>query len=144
MIIFDLTCSNNHFFEGWFQSQEDFDVQLEKGLIGCPNCGSIEIRRVPSAVHLTKTASTSMVSSDLPVIHAKEDITEAYQRLISAIMSSSEDVGAEFADEARRIYYREVPERAIRGQTSKEDFKALLEEGIEVMKLPIIKKGKMN
>ena len=144
MIIFDLICSNRHSFEGWFQSQNDFDIQLERGLISCPYCESVEIRRVPSAIHLAKPTSDSTASNDVPVISPQADAVGNHQKLISAILTHCEDVGTEFTQEARRIYYKEAPERSIRGQASEEDFQALREEGIEVMKLPVIKKGKMN
>ena len=56
MIIFDLACQHDHRFECWFQSREDFDSQLASGLIACPHCGSLAIRRIPSAVHLASSA----------------------------------------------------------------------------------------
>ena len=68
----------------------------------------------------------------------------AFQKLMSAIVANSEDVGTEFADEARRIHYKEVPVRSIRGQASEDDFNSLREEGIEVLRLPTIKKEGLN
>ena len=52
-------------------------------------------------------------------------------------MSSTEDVGDRFAEEARRIHYGEVEERGIRGRATSEDAEALREEGIAVMALPL-------
>jgi hypothetical protein len=52
-------------------------------------------------------------------------------------MSSTEDVGDRFAEEARRIHYGEVEERGIRGQATPEAADALREEGIEVFSLPV-------
>jgi hypothetical protein len=46
-------------------------------------------------------------------------------------------VGDRFAEEARRIHYNEAPARNIRGVTTPEDARALVEEGIEVMPLPV-------
>jgi hypothetical protein len=46
-------------------------------------------------------------------------------------------VGTEFPEEARKIHYRESPERRIRGTASSEEVEALKDEGIEVVALPI-------
>ena len=50
MIIYDLCCENDHKLEGWFASAQDFESQLASGMIRCPQCDSIDLRRVPSAV----------------------------------------------------------------------------------------------
>ena len=146
MIIFDLTCNSDHRFEGWFQSQENFDRQLEEGLISCPVCGSIDIRRVPSAVHLGKTVSTPdrTHTQNLQMVTPHGEVLAAYQKLLSAIVSSCEDVGKAFADEARKIHYLEAPQRSIRGEASSEEYESLREEGIEVLRFPAIRKDELN
>lgn len=53
------------------------------------------------------------------------------------LIEKTENVGERFAEEARRIHYNEAPARNIRGVTTPEDAHALLEEGIEVMPLPV-------
>ena len=35
-----LICKNNHEFEGWFRTSEDYEFQLKKNLISCPNCNN--------------------------------------------------------------------------------------------------------
>ena len=144
MIIFDLSCKQEHPFEGWFQSQDNYDKQLERGLITCPHCGSSEIRRVPSAVHLAKPVNTPTPNDPLPAIGAQTGVLAAYQQLLSAVVSNCEDVGKDFAQEARRIYYMETPLRSIRGEASAEEYETLREEGIEVMRLPFLKKENLN
>ncbi|MCX8115609.1 MAG: DUF1178 family protein, partial [Burkholderiaceae bacterium] len=57
-------------------------------------------------------------------------------KMAREIAANTEDVGERFAEEARRIHYREAPERGIRGVTSKQEAEALEEEGIRVMPLP--------
>jgi hypothetical protein len=54
------------------------------------------------------------------------------------LMQKTEDVGDNFAEEARKIHYREAPERSIRGQTSADEAAELREEGIDVIALPVI------
>jgi hypothetical protein len=49
------------------------------------------------------------------------------------IVANTEDVGEGFADEARKMHYGETEERAIRGKTTPDEARALLDEGIEVL-----------
>lgn len=146
MIIFDLACQHDHQFEGWFQSREDFDSQLVHGQIACPHCASLEIRRVPSAVHLTLPKEPAAVPVKQPSIPAlpidmRADARVAFRQLSEMLIADCEDVGADFANEARRIHYVEAPARSIRGEASAEEVEALLEEGIEVFRLARLKPG---
>ena len=165
MIIFDLACEHNHFFEGWFGSPANFDSQLERGLIACPNCASTEIRRIPSVVHVGKSEKTEASEKSNNAEHSEshESISPvktlpekspkismhvvdspaaamaAMQELISIITTQSEDVGGSFAQEARKIHYAEAPARAIRGEVSAGEFDELQDEGIDVLLLPRVK-----
>lgn len=58
-------------------------------------------------------------------------------RALREVLEKTENVGERFAEEARRIHYNEAPARSIRGVTTPEDARSLVEEGIEVMPLPI-------
>jgi hypothetical protein len=58
-------------------------------------------------------------------------------QMTRAIVANTEDVGDRFAEEARRIHYKEAPERGIRGKASAEDARELAEEGIEVLALAL-------
>ena len=58
-------------------------------------------------------------------------------RAVRHVMANTDDVGEQFAEEARRIHYGEVEEHAIRGQASREDALSLQEEGIDIMALPV-------
>jgi hypothetical protein len=144
MIIFDLACTQDHQFEGWFKSQEDYDSQLSRGFIACPYCNAVEVRRVPSAVHLAKPANAPAPIVDAPVIQTQAGMLTAYRQLVSAMMTNCEDVGKGFAEEARKIHYQAAPERSIRGEASAADYEALREEGIEVLRLPVVKKEDLN
>jgi hypothetical protein len=57
-------------------------------------------------------------------------------KFIEYIMQNTEDVGAKFPDEARKMYYGESENRSIRGEASGEAVKELQDEGIEVYGLP--------
>lgn len=144
MIIFDLSCSDNHRFEAWFRSGDDFSDQLEKGLLSCPQCGSAAIHRLPSAVHLSS-------ASPAPVAPARNSASEVpthplavLKAVVDEVIRNAEDVGSNFAEEARKIHYQEAPARSIRGQATADDCSALREEGIDVLQVPQIKAEDLN
>ena len=58
------------------------------------------------------------------------------RQLRDRIMANSENVGQNFAEEARRIHYEEAPDRAIYGEASPQEVRQLDEEGIDVLPLP--------
>ncbi|GBU15662.1 hypothetical protein AwPolaro_10400 [Polaromonas sp.] len=62
----------------------------------------------------------------------------AFLKAVRHVIAHTEDVGAGFAEEVRRMHYGEVEARSIRGQASARETVALLEEGIEVMPLPML------
>ncbi|MGA2550215.1 MAG: DUF1178 family protein [Burkholderiaceae bacterium] len=130
MKVFNLRCSANHQFEGWFPSAEESERQLANKLTRCPVCDSTEVTRSPSAPRLKRTASasTEVVST---LAHT------AWIKALRELIQKTEDVGERFAEEARRIHYNEVPERAIRGVATEHERQELQEEGIEVVALPL-------
>jgi hypothetical protein len=54
------------------------------------------------------------------------------------VETNAENVGNNFAEEARKIHYKETEERGIYGQTSSEEAAALIEEGIEIHPIPVL------
>ena len=54
------------------------------------------------------------------------------------VVSNAENVGSKFADEARKMHYGEMEHRPIYGEAPLEEAKALLEEGVEFMPLPVL------
>jgi hypothetical protein len=146
MKIFDLLCGGGHRFEGWFASAEDFASQKARGLIDCPSCGANDIERVPSATRFnTGVPQPAAAAEAAPAGQDPMAIAQKlYSRMLDVLLTRSEDVGAEFPAEARRIHHREAPERMIRGQASAEEHEALVEEGIPVARLPIPPSGRWN
>lgn len=84
-------------------------------------------------------ASAPVLSPSPEAAAAMALMNEAWSRAVRHVMANTEDVGERFAEEARRIHYGETAERGIRGQTSAEERQALIEEGIEVLPLPMPK-----
>jgi hypothetical protein len=61
----------------------------------------------------------------------------AVTKMVRHVLANTEDVGPQFAEEARKIHHGEREARNIRGQATLEETEALLDEGIEVMQLHI-------
>jgi len=141
MKVFNLQCAHAHVFEGWFGCEEDFQGQLERGLVECPICGDTGVHKLPSAPRLNLGAAEPAARAPKQeVVNAPNaQLQAAWLQLVQKVMASTEDVGERFAEEARKIHYGETEERGIRGQASPEETKALLEEGIAVLPLPLPK-----
>jgi len=141
MKVLNLQCSHRHVFEGWFGSEDDFQSQLQRGLVECPMCGDTGVAKLPSAPRLNLGAQPE------PQPQQRQDVVsmpeaalqKAWLKVVRQVMANTEDVGERFPEEARRIHYGEAEERGIRGQASPEETRALLEEGISVLPLPIPK-----
>lgn len=131
--VFDLVCANEHSFEGWFSSENDFESQVEKGQLSCPMCGSPDVHRTPSAARLNFGAQPERQQAIMPT---PQQMQAAFMRIAREIAANTEDVGERFAEEARRIHYEEAPTRGIRGTTTREEAEALEDEGINVMPFP--------
>lgn len=134
MKVFDLRCVNEHAFEGWFASADDFDSQLAGGQLLCPVCGSAEVNKALSAPRLNLGAAAA--PRQAAAMPTSEQLQAFFLKLAREVVAGTEDVGERFAEEARRIHYKESPERGIRGVTSKAEAEALEEEGIKVMQMP--------
>jgi len=147
LIVFNLGCAAQHRFEGWFASADDFESQRTRGLLACPLCGSPEVSKQLSAPRLNLSGSADAPppapSTDVAVIDPEQ---RHLRELIRRVIESTEDMGQNFSEEARRIHYKEAPLRAIRGIASKEEAQSLAEEGIAVAQLPfpVIDKSQLN
>jgi hypothetical protein len=139
MKVLNLQCRHAHAFEGWFASEDDFQGQLARGLVECPLCGDAEIAKMPSAPRLNLGAAEPTQPRQEVMAARNPQLQAAWMELVQQVMANTEDVGERFAEEARKIHYGESDERGIRGQATREDTEALLEEGIGVLPLPIPK-----
>ena len=167
MKVLNLRCSRLHSFEGWFGSEDDFQDQHQRGLIACPMCADASIQKMPSAPRLnfgghpapeahpgrdqTATVCASSANIALKSEMARIDDAEstamptpnpaaqaAFLTALRQVMAATEDMGARFAEEARRMHYGEVEARSIRGQATAREAAELLEEGIDVIPLPML------
>lgn len=143
MIVFDLGCDNGHRFEGWFASSAEFDRQKSEQLLECPVCGSPEIERKLTAARLnTGRAEVVSVPEERSGQHDGQYANfdaEQMLRMVRHVLENTENVGAQFPEEARKIHYGESPQRHIRGVATAREADALRDEGIDVVSLPVPK-----
>ena len=140
MKVLNLQCAHGHGFEGWFGSEDEFQDQLTRGLVECPLCGDVQVAKLPSAPRLNLGASEPVAPGKQQVMNAPDaKMQAAWMEMVRHVMANTEDVGEKFAEEARKIHYGETGDRNIRGQASREETEALLEEGIAVLPLHIPK-----
>jgi hypothetical protein len=135
MIVYDLVCAQQHRFEGWFASTEDYARQHGQTMIRCPVCDDAAIERRPSAnVQVGRSAlpATESESESEAVTSGDAEALKLMRRLVA----SAENVGRAFPEEARKIHYDGAPKRGIRGQASPEEAESLRDEGIDFMSLP--------
>ena len=135
MVVYNLSCDNAHEFEGWFSSPEIFQHQHERGQVFCPVCGSSSVAKLPSAPYVN--LPRSQASKETAVTGGPAFMASLRAKVIEYALKHTEDVGERFAEEARQIHYGETPERAIRGQASRQEVEELRDEGIEVLALPV-------
>lgn len=154
--VFDLQCSNDHLFEGWFGSHDDYDSQQARGLLTCPICHSDSITKRLSAPRLNvghfnashqdaesaqqESSQTRAQHHDAQsVVAASPELAQiqaAVMMQMREFIRKTENVGDRFADEARKIHEGEIEERPIRGTATREERESLAEDGIAVVALP--------
>lgn len=144
--VFDLQCEHGHVFEGWFHSDRSYEQQLAKGELSCPICSSDQVEKQLSAPRLNVSHLRQQPTAPQPA-EGKQPVAapseqelarlqaEIVQQLRTAVRGA-DDVGEEFAEEARRIHHGESEQRSIRGVATSNELEALHDEGIEVMPIP--------
>ena len=130
MIVFNLNCSDcTSSFEGWFENTQDYNKQIRKGLLTCPSCNSTQIKKGLMAPNVSKKSNSKISKRN-------KSIASNVKKLKKIIEKEFDYVGDKFTDEAKRIKYGEVKERAIYGEASIEQTKELIDEDIDVLPLP--------
>ena len=131
MIRYNLICAADHEFEGWFSSSSDYDAQAKSKLLCCPVCATSKIEKAIMAPAI-KTARKSEARAE----DTAKAMTAIATKIRGEIGKNCENVGTNFAEEARAIHYGEKPERGIYGSATPPETQALKEEVIEAHALP--------
>ncbi len=140
MIKYSVRCGKDHVFEAWFKDSATYDAQSKNGDIACPQCGNSLVVKAPMAPRIVKSQQSG-VSHETRAREVAERILEAAIEMRKEVEDNCDYVGDQFADEARKIYYGEADERGIYGEASDEETQELDDEGIDVIKLPNVRKN---
>ena len=122
MIRYRLVCDVGHDFESWFRDSDSFDRQAAGEEVLCPMCGSIRVTRGVMAPHVARAPTPDA-----------ERLRAARRALRASLIAGTEDVGAQFPEEARRISFGEAARRPIRGTASIDEARALLDDGVAII-----------
>ena len=135
MIRYNLKCARAHEFEAWFRSSAAYDEQRKAGQVGCAVCGATEVEKAVMAPAL-KAAATAAPDLAPRLSTPASPAEAALAALRRKIETTSDYVGREFAAEARRIHDGAGAKRAIWGEASLDDARALKDDGIPVAPIP--------
>jgi hypothetical protein len=149
MIKYDLRCEQGHIFESWFQSSAACDSQRKRKLVACPSCGSVKIEKAIMAPRLASTRKRGHVEApseaapmDAPapslVMTQELELRTKLKELRDHVVKNADNVGERFPNEARKMHYGDIEHRPIYGEASADEAKSLIDEGIEVLPLPVL------
>jgi hypothetical protein len=148
VIVFNLSCTQHHYFDGWFRSTDEFQRQSSLGMVTCPICGDSEITKALSAPRINTGATqpernatqTSVATTPAHEVIGASMVPSLQSHMLKQfkefVLTNTENVGNQFAETARKMHYGEEAHRNIRGRVSIEESLALREEGIDTIGLP--------
>jgi hypothetical protein len=147
MIVFDLECrAQGHRFEGWFGSSSEFDRQCARGLVSCPECGSLNVGKAVMAPLVGRKGNqlpvpAKQAAKPQPVANAEMPpeaaaMMQTLAKMQAEALSKSKWVGGDFTEQSRAMHYGEREHEVIHGQATLAEAKELHEEGVPVMPLP--------
>jgi len=136
MIKYNLICKCNKTFESWFSSSKNYERLVKKKLINCIYCGSTLVKKTLMAPNLSR--KTNQKTKDFKY---EKKIKKQLVNLRRYIENSCKDVGDNFPQEARNIYYDNKSLKGIYGKATPEETAELLDEGIEVATIPWVNKS---
>jgi hypothetical protein len=134
VIQYALLCDNGHTFDAWFRNADAYDEQHARGVVACPICMSGKVGKAMMAPAVSRVGSEKVSLSIGHPEHQK--IREAMVALRHKVTSEADYVGDKFADEARKIHFKEVDARGIYGEATREEVSGLIEDGVDFMPLP--------
>ena len=171
MIRYTLRCADGHRFDSWFQSADAYDGLAARGLVGCAVCGDTDVRKAMMAPPVATAAQPGAPQPDVPSPGAQapsgrsssgpgagrlsgplsgpaerppHPAEEMLRAMRAHIEKHSTYVGGSFAREARAMHLGDIPEKPIHGEARPEEARALIEEGVPILPLPIPVGGKRH
>lgn len=136
MIKYSFKCSNGHEFDSWIQSADALDKLKTSGMISCAICGDMKVERALMSPQVRPAKKKANRKGNRPLSGPLTTAEQAFLELRAKIEANTEDVGSNFAKEARAIHDGEAEERGIRGKATAKEVKNLVEDGVSITPLP--------
>lgn len=137
MVKYNLICSYDHEFEGWFSNESAYLDQKKKKQLTCPVCDDDVVRRAIMAPNVTAKKNKSLQKEKKGEL-AMYNGPHAARNLKKWIKENCEDVGSNFAKEARKAMAGERDDH-IYGTATDSEMKELHEDGISALRIPNVK-----
>ena len=137
MIKYNLKCENNHEFESWFSSSDEFDNLNKKKLLECIYCSSKSIEKSIMAPMVSLVNDNKELNSLENIL---KDEKNKLLELRNYVEKNFEFVGDNFSKKVREVYYDKKNKKTFYGTTTPEERKELENEGIELLTIPWVSK----
>ncbi len=141
MIRYDLVCDKGHEFDGWFSDSLAFEKQAKRGLVCCTTCNTNKIQKQLMAPGIPAKSNRKPDRQPMTAGHTDPRMAEMMRMMREYkkhVEATSENVGSNFAEEARKMHFNEKQKRGIYGEATRDEAIELLEEGIEIAPLPVL------
>ena len=132
MIRYNLKCDKDHTFDSWFDGALAFEKLEKAQMLSCSVCGSTRVTRAIMSPQVSQSHAKTVGPLSAPASPAEQAMAEVRKK----VEAESEDVGTDFANEARAMHDGDAPARSIYGEAKIADAKALIEDGVPVVPLP--------
>ena len=108
MILYDLTCPDEHCFESWFRNSGAVEKLIKAGQVACPTCGSTKVQKAPMAPMIGKGSIGKSTSDEdnLPAKRTPSDVeaamekaAQAFDELRKVVEKNFDHVGERFPED---------------------------------------------
>ena len=140
MIKYALGCAEGHAFESWFPDSAAYEKQRKRGFVACPECGSTEVDKAimaPAVVGGERAAAEAEFRRSSSTIGAARRANSCFA-CVARSRPTPTTSARRFPQVARAIHLGDEPERAIRGRASLEEARSLVEDGVNVLPVPML------
>lgn len=94
MIRFNLKCTCEATFEGWFRSNADFEAQIDSGFLTCPSCGGANVTKALMAPNVTGTKRNRETVAQEAAMAASQEQARVHSAQDSSETSKTTDAPA--------------------------------------------------
>lgn len=144
MINYSFVCQTGHEFSVHFNNANSCEKQLQQNIVQCPYCNDNQVQKLLSAPNVQAKKNSKKNTSNVASEPDDKEIRAMWKKLYAHIKTEFDNVGEDFADEARKIHYGKTKQRKIYGKADYQEVQALNEEGVKILPLPMMEENKKH